>query len=199
MSTNMNTTPLRMLYITSCTDAMMWYADRVGQFVPLMNRLPEGCWLSREPAGYSNIVHKLDAEEVTVLAPADKIGQWPYIQPTHKLVHIVSKDVAERARAGRSTDICRDACMLGGCRMLSDCQESHWFRLAHEAFADAKAQRLARAKASKPPPPPPPPPPPRSVKGAVPASTSPGPHPSAIKAALKAAASMWARVTGRQP
>lgn len=140
----MSTTPLRMLYITSCTDAMMWYSDRVGQFVPLVRRLPEGGWLSQEPGGLSNIVHKLDAEEVTVYARAEKLGKWPHIQPTHKFVHIVSKDVLQRAQAwpvppepqyppggerlkwppGTGPQAkCRDACMLGSCKGLGDCQE----------------------------------------------------------------------------
>lgn len=162
----MSTVSLQMLYITSCTDALMWYADRVGQFVPLMNRLPEGGWLSQEPGGLSNIVHKLDAEEVTVFVSRPKMGQWPHIEPRHKLVHIVRKDVADRARAWappeppKTSDAkterkalaeaeafyakhapgmpyerepkaqCRDACMLGSCKGLGDCQEARAKRLA---------------------------------------------------------------------
>lgn len=140
----MSTVSLQMLYITSCTDALMWYADRVGQFVPLMRRLPEGGWQSQEPGGLSNIVHKLDAEEVTVFVSRPKMGQWPYVQPRHKLVHIVRDDVAARAGpvspdpeyppggervawppgTGPQAQ-CRDACMLGSCKGLGDCQEAH--------------------------------------------------------------------------
>jgi|GEM_PF-808387 len=141
----MSTTALQMLYITSCTDPLMWYSDQVGQFVPLLRRLPEGGWGSQEPDGHRNIVKRLDAEEVTVMVPREKLGAWPHIQPAHKLVHIVRKDVAERARKwpqqaeltpgqvpnpspwpkppeqGRQ---CRDFCMLGACQKLSHCLEA---------------------------------------------------------------------------
>ena len=117
-------TALQMLHITSCADPQMWYSDRVGQLVPLLRRLPEGDWGSQEPAGYRNIVKRLDAEEVTLMVPTDKLGHWPYIQPAAKVVHIVRKHAAERERAGRETLLCRDACMLGSCMGLGDCQEA---------------------------------------------------------------------------
>jgi hypothetical protein len=51
----------RRLKITGCTDAQMWYADKVGEIVPLVREVDD-CYLSREPAGYINIVRKQDAE-----------------------------------------------------------------------------------------------------------------------------------------
>jgi len=130
-------TALRMLHITSCRDPLMWYANRVGQFVPLTRRLPEGGWQSREPAGYSNIVHKLDAEEVTVTVPRSKMGHWPYIEPLHKLIDIAPKGPEQRL-AYRPQDMppvvkpsfttepaCQQRCdMLGVCRGLPDCEEA---------------------------------------------------------------------------
>jgi len=43
----------------------MWYAEMIGQTVPLLRILPEeNCYMSQEPAGYSNIVKFGDAEIV---------------------------------------------------------------------------------------------------------------------------------------
>lgn len=54
---------MRKLRITGCTDGHMWYAGMVGQLVELLgeDRIE---YLSREPAGYVNIVKKADAEVV---------------------------------------------------------------------------------------------------------------------------------------
>lgn len=47
--------------ITQCTDQHLWYANLVGKSVDVIRELPaEQCWLSREPAGYANIVHYQD-------------------------------------------------------------------------------------------------------------------------------------------
>ncbi|WP_439861617.1 hypothetical protein [Pseudomonas sp. MBLB4136] len=60
------TTPGRELLITGCRDPLMWYADLVGQRVPLV-RIEADCYLSREPAGWTNMVYKTDAEIVPAL------------------------------------------------------------------------------------------------------------------------------------
>ena len=53
------------LKIIGCTDALMWYAKSVGEIVPFIR--DEGdCYVSREPSGYANIVHKEDAELINV-------------------------------------------------------------------------------------------------------------------------------------
>lgn len=52
------------LLITQCPDTQRWYADMVGQRVPLLREIDEG-WLSREPAGYTNVVLRADARVVT--------------------------------------------------------------------------------------------------------------------------------------
>lgn len=49
------------LLITGCSDPHLWYAGLVGQRVPLL-RIEADCYMSREPAGYTNIVFKRDAE-----------------------------------------------------------------------------------------------------------------------------------------
>lgn len=56
---------MKMLYIENCSDGLMWYADKVGKFVPFV-REESDCYLSREPAGYTNIVKKQDARIVHV-------------------------------------------------------------------------------------------------------------------------------------
>lgn len=48
------------LLITGCRDRLMWYADKVGQRVAFLGEEPD-CYLSREPAGFVNMVHKRDA------------------------------------------------------------------------------------------------------------------------------------------
>ncbi len=50
-----------MLKIIRCRDRQMWYADKVGQTVPMLGRWPEG-WVSREPSGMVNLVKFEDAE-----------------------------------------------------------------------------------------------------------------------------------------
>lgn len=56
---------MKMLRITQCSDALLWYRDLVGQLVPLRAVLGD-CYASREPAGYTNFVNLQDAvvEEV---------------------------------------------------------------------------------------------------------------------------------------
>lgn len=54
---------MRELRITGCTDRSMWYSSLVGALVPFL-REEHDCYLSREPAGYVNIVKKADAEVV---------------------------------------------------------------------------------------------------------------------------------------
>lgn len=58
--------PGRELLITRCSDWRMWYADMIGQRVPLL-RIEADCYLSREPAGWTNIVKTTDAEIVQAL------------------------------------------------------------------------------------------------------------------------------------
>ncbi|QKJ65268.1 hypothetical protein HQN60_00110 [Deefgea piscis] len=55
----------RMLRINQCTDAAMWYADKVGQLVPFFGAWSDG-YKSREDAGHTNIVKFSDAEIVEI-------------------------------------------------------------------------------------------------------------------------------------
>jgi len=50
-----------MLYIKRCLDPNMWYANKVGQYVPFVREYPE-CYMSYEDTGYLNIVMKCDAD-----------------------------------------------------------------------------------------------------------------------------------------
>lgn len=54
---------MKKLKIISCSDPLMWYRDKVGQTVPFISKIMEG-YLSREDAGYTNIVLTYDAEIV---------------------------------------------------------------------------------------------------------------------------------------
>lgn len=59
------------ILITGCKDHLMWYSRLVGCMYDLVRDLPEErCYLSREPAGYTNIVRHADA----VLVP---FGHFP--------------------------------------------------------------------------------------------------------------------------
>lgn len=51
--------PLRLL-IHQCPDALMWYADKVGQLVPYLGKWQEG-YHSRDDGGYANLVKFEDA------------------------------------------------------------------------------------------------------------------------------------------
>ncbi|WP_170941722.1 hypothetical protein [Cellvibrio mixtus] len=52
------------LFIHKCSDPQLWYADLVGHEVELLREDSDGYW-SREPAGYTNIVRREDAEVIT--------------------------------------------------------------------------------------------------------------------------------------
>jgi hypothetical protein len=56
---------MKALKIIKCSDSLMWYREKVGQIVPLV-RVHGDCYMSREPAGYLNIVSLNDAEIVEV-------------------------------------------------------------------------------------------------------------------------------------
>lgn len=56
---------MKALKITACADRSRWYRDLVGQVVPLVRHISEG-YLSREPAGYSNVVRGHEAEIIEV-------------------------------------------------------------------------------------------------------------------------------------
>ena len=51
---------MKALLIKQCKDAMMWYADKVGQEVPFIRDVGNE-YLSREPSGLVNIVSYDDA------------------------------------------------------------------------------------------------------------------------------------------
>lgn len=66
------------LIIMQCPDTSLWYRALVGRSVPLLRCLPEGGWLSREPAGYTNIVRGDDAAPLPLgyaSAPHDSLIQ----------------------------------------------------------------------------------------------------------------------------
>lgn len=52
------------LKIVKCNSALKWYANLVGQYVPLLG-IGETEYKSREPEGYINFVSKEDAVIVT--------------------------------------------------------------------------------------------------------------------------------------
>lgn len=74
-----------MLQITQCKDPLMWYADKVGQLVPMLGAWAEG-YKSKEPAGYINIVRFEDARIVWRYADGtiEVINEYP--KPLNKPV-----------------------------------------------------------------------------------------------------------------
>jgi predicted short-subunit dehydrogenase-like oxidoreductase (DUF2520 family) len=54
---------MKRLQIIKCSDPQMWYAGLVGKQVPLLREISEG-YLSREPAGHTNIVKREDAQVI---------------------------------------------------------------------------------------------------------------------------------------
>lgn len=50
--------------ITGCSDSLFWYRNKVGTIVPYVCDTREGEWMSREDAGYLNIVKYKDGELV---------------------------------------------------------------------------------------------------------------------------------------
>lgn len=53
------------ILIEKCSDPQLWYADLVGQEVPYLREIDEG-YLSREPAGYTNIVRREDGRVIDI-------------------------------------------------------------------------------------------------------------------------------------
>lgn len=49
--------------IRKCSDPLMWYRDEIGRSFPLEGQCHEG-YLTREPAGYINIVRFADGDVV---------------------------------------------------------------------------------------------------------------------------------------
>lgn len=56
---------MKALKIHRCSDSHMWYRNHIGTIVPLV-RVTRNEFISREPAGYTNIVEKQDADVVDV-------------------------------------------------------------------------------------------------------------------------------------
>jgi hypothetical protein len=56
---------MKAIKIKRCSDSLFWYRDLVGMLVPFL-REDSDYFISREPAGYSNIVKKVDCEIVEV-------------------------------------------------------------------------------------------------------------------------------------
>jgi len=58
------------LKLIKCSDPMMWYKSKVGEVVAFVREYDD-CYMSREPAGYLNIVKKQDAEIIEFLDSND--------------------------------------------------------------------------------------------------------------------------------
>ncbi len=56
---------MKAILVTGCSDPHMWYAGLVGQTVEYVREYPQE-YLSREPAGYTNIILKSDSELLEV-------------------------------------------------------------------------------------------------------------------------------------
>lgn len=54
---------MKFLKITSCSDPLLWYADKVGECVPFLKEYDD-CYMSREDTGFANIVRRGDADVI---------------------------------------------------------------------------------------------------------------------------------------
>lgn len=61
---------MKKLLIKRCSDALMWYAGHVGEFVPYCGQEDTIYW-SRDNGGFTNIVKKEDAIIVSFPEPTD--------------------------------------------------------------------------------------------------------------------------------
>jgi hypothetical protein len=52
--------PAMKVRVIACSDPQMWYANRVGESIPLVREDADGYW-AREPAGYLNVIKRADA------------------------------------------------------------------------------------------------------------------------------------------
>lgn len=52
---------MKAILITGCSDPALWYVNQVGKTVEYVREY-DAEYLSREPAGYTNIILKSDAE-----------------------------------------------------------------------------------------------------------------------------------------
>jgi hypothetical protein len=57
----METSGSRRLKILKSSNPLYWYTPLIGQIVPFLREYDD-CYMSREPAGFANIVRKEDAE-----------------------------------------------------------------------------------------------------------------------------------------
>ena len=68
---------ITVIKINQCPDKMMWYSGMVGKYVPFVRHmLSENCFMSREPDGFSNIVHVQDGELIEIVG--DEIDYFEY-------------------------------------------------------------------------------------------------------------------------
>ena len=67
-----------MLRITTCSDPLLWYADQVGQLVPLEADDGQYGYRSREPGGHVNFVKREDARPTKVRVHAIHRQRWPF-------------------------------------------------------------------------------------------------------------------------
>ena len=70
-------TRVRMLRVSRCTDASLWYASRVGDLVPCLG-FSYGQWTSREPDGHINFIDEENARVVHVFVSGKELNEYPY-------------------------------------------------------------------------------------------------------------------------
>lgn len=132
---------LRLLKVTRCQDAQMWYAKLVGEYVPCLG-LSSGEWKSRQPTGYSNFIAQANAHVVHVFVPIEKLGQYPYkyAQVEPQADYVTPPELVAKLQAEQKT--CAQKCqMLGVCHSLPDCQEAMAMRRIAEREARAQQAR----------------------------------------------------------
>jgi len=67
---------MKALKITSCSDPLMWYRERIGAIVPFLGEDVDykgPIYWSRDNGGYKNIILRRDAELIDI--PGNEVNQ----------------------------------------------------------------------------------------------------------------------------
>lgn len=98
----------KMILITGCSDPLMWYKNEVGNFFALIKEYDD-CFLTREPAGFTNVVRKSDARLVTL---DEMVDNNKLDDVEQEIVDLIQEECAELIqsiskvrRFGRSANI----------------------------------------------------------------------------------------------
>jgi NTP pyrophosphatase (non-canonical NTP hydrolase) len=85
----------QMIKIKGCSDPMMWYKHKVGEYVTYI-RTYDDCYLSRDESGFTNIVRLEDGEVVEV---SDLTGKNELTEAQQEILDLLQEECAELIQA----------------------------------------------------------------------------------------------------